>query len=48
MKLEIGIVIFNLGQLDMTFMDIGLAMAALALVELVRHNKNKEGLDIGQ
>jgi len=34
-----GIVIFNLGQLDTAFVDIGLAMSALALVELTRAQK---------
>ncbi len=35
----VGITILNLNQLDVTFRDVGLAMAALALVELVRAQK---------
>lgn len=31
-----AITLFNLGQLEITFRDIGLAMSALALYELVR------------
>ncbi|MBU6500841.1 MAG: hypothetical protein KGJ89_01835 [Patescibacteria group bacterium] len=35
-----GIVISNIGILEITFRDVGLMMAALALYELVKNNKN--------
>lgn len=35
-----GIAVFNLGQLDIVFRDIGLMMAALALFEIARDKKN--------
>lgn len=42
-----GIVIFNLNVLEVTFRDVGLAMAALALYELVKNNKQaRDGEDL--
>ncbi len=37
-----AIVIFNMGTLDLVFRDVGLAMASLALFELIKKSSDKE------
>lgn len=40
----VGIAVFNLNILDVTFRDVGLIFMALGLYELVKENKNKDSL----